>query len=96
MFNRCACQGCDLCTCKQQENPVGFEWESGEMPEMYLELSTALACWGGHGGHGGSLIRHCSLQLRGRPGQRGQGNGLGQRLEHRAGLGQSACRGILH
>ena len=99
MWERKTVQQCCMLASQMRAAREPREWyligNSGKMPEMYLELSTALAGWGSHGGHGGhGLIRHGCLQRWGRPGQRGQGNGLGQRLEDWA--GQTTCSSILH
>ena len=73
-------------------------WDTLGGRSRYLVLSSrlCLASHGAHRCHGSHGLGGHGLQLRGRPGQRGQGCGLGQRLEHWAGLGQSACNRARH
>ena len=71
--------------CQQHRHRV----KARAMLAMYLILGAGLAGRRSHGGQGGCLIRHRHLQLLRGPGQRGQGSGLGQGLELRA--GQTAC-----
>ena len=74
-----------------EEKPCNWGLTGSGRSVSHLELCTGLtlASHGAHWGHcSHGFSGHC-LQLRGRPGQRGQGSGLGQRLE--LGARQTAC-----